>query len=89
MFKVKQSFDRERIESAKIPEMIFAEMARNKRIAITCGSRGISNIAIITKAIADYVKSKGAYPFVVPAMGSHGSATAEGQCALIEGHGVT
>jgi len=98
MFKVKQLFDREKIESAKIPEVIFAEMARNdlgdyikpgKRIAITCGSRGIANIAIITKAIADFVKSKGAYPFVVPAMGSHGGATAEGQRALIEGYGVT
>ncbi len=49
------------------------------RIAITAGSRGIANVALVTKTIADYVKSRGAEPFVVPAMGSHGGATAEGQ----------
>jgi hypothetical protein len=98
MFKVKQLFDRQRIESADIPDEIFTQMSRHelgdyiksgKRIAITCGSRGVANIAVITKAVADFVKSKGAYPFVVPAMGSHGGATAEGQRALIEGYGVT
>jgi hypothetical protein len=59
------------------------------RIAITCGSRGVANIAVITKALADFVKSRGAFPFIVPAMGSHGGATAEGQRALIESYGVT
>jgi len=98
MFKVKQLFDRKRIEVENIPDVIFAQMSRpelggyiknGKHIAITCGSRGVANVAIITKAIADFVKSKGAHPFVVPAMGSHGGATAEGQRALIEGYGVT
>ena len=97
MIKVRQLFDKGRIEVAKIPEAIFAEMARpelgdyikpGKRIAITSGSRGVANIAVIIKAIADFVKSKGAQPFVVPAMGSHGGATAEGQKALIESYGV-
>ena len=98
MLKVKQLFDRQRIEIAKIPDVIFTEMARSelgdyikpgKRIAITCGSRGVANVAIITRSIADFVKSRGAHPFVVPAMGSHGGATAEGQRALIESYGVT
>ena len=98
MIRVRQLFDRKKIEPEKIPEMIFAHMSRpelgdyikpGKRIAITCGSRGVANTAIITKAIGDFVKSKGAYPFIVPAMGSHGGATAEGQKALIEGYGVT
>ena len=98
MLKVKQLFDREKIEVEKIPQAVFAEMSRpelgdyikpGQRIAITSGSRGIANIGIITKAIADFVKSKGASPFIVPAMGSHGGATAEGQKAVLEGYGVT
>ena len=98
MYKIRQSFDSGCIPVKKIPEAVFTELSRaelgdpvrrGKRIAITCGSRGIANIAVITKAIADFVKSKGAFPFVVPAMGSHGGATAEGQKALIAGYGVT
>ena len=98
MLKVKQLFDKEKIDVEKIPEAVFAEMTRpelgdyikpGKRIAITSGSRGIINIEIITKAIADFIKSRGANPFVVPAMGSHGGATAEGQIALLESYGVT
>jgi hypothetical protein len=98
MLRVKQLFDREKIAKEDIPNTVFAELSRpelgdsvkpGKRIAITCGSRGVANVAVITKAIADFVKSKGAQAFVVPAMGSHGGATAEGQKALIEGYGVT
>jgi len=98
MLRVKQIFDRDRIDPAKISEAVFAQMARpelgdyikpGERIAITSGSRGVANVAIITKAIADFVKSRGGKPFVVPAMGSHGGATGEGQKAIIEGYGVT
>ncbi|MDR2103354.1 MAG: nickel-dependent lactate racemase, partial [Treponema sp.] len=98
MLRVKQLFDRERIDAADIPAAVFAELSRPElgnpvkggmRIAITCGSRGVANVALITRSIADFVKSKGAFPFVVPAMGSHGGATAEGQRALIESYGVT
>ena len=98
MFRVRQLFDKERIEIEKIPEAVFSQMSRpelgdyiksGKTIAITSGSRGVANIGIITKAIAEFVKSRGARPFVVPAMGSHGGATAEGQKALIESYGVT
>jgi hypothetical protein len=98
MVKVRQLFDRDSIAKEDIPKAVAAELSRPElgnpikpgmRIAITCGSRGVANVAIITKAIADFVKSKGASPFVVPAMGSHGGATAEGQRALIEGYGVT
>jgi hypothetical protein len=98
MFKVRQLFDRGHIPAADIPRAAAAELSRpelgdpvkpGKRIAITCGSRGVANVALITRAIADFVKSRGAKPFVVPAMGSHGGATGEGQRALIEGYGVT
>jgi hypothetical protein len=98
MLKVKQLFDRDRIEGERIGEEVFAELSRPElgdpvkpwmKIAITCGSRGVANVAAITRAIAGFVKSRGASPFVVPAMGSHGGATGEGQRALIEGYGVT
>src|SRR5690554_2983720 len=49
------------------------------RIAITAGSRGIANIARIITAIVVALKRYGAEPFIVPSMGSHGGATAEGQ----------
>ncbi|MDR0313399.1 MAG: lactate racemase domain-containing protein [Treponema sp.] len=98
MLKIRQLFDRARIEKENIPQAVFDELFRPElgdpvkpgmRIAITCGSRGVANTALIIKAIADFVKSKNALPFVVPAMGSHGGATAEGQKALLAGYGVT
>ena len=58
-------------------------------VAITAGSRGIANIHIIIKSIVDHLKGLGAEPFVVPAMGSHGGATAEGQQGIVEGYGIT
>jgi hypothetical protein len=58
-------------------------------VAITCGSRGIANIAIITQAIVDFVRSLGAVPIIIPAMGSHGGATAAGQLAVLAEYGIT
>ena len=98
MLKVKQKFDLTHIEKMDIPKAVFNELSRPElsglikggmRIAITCGSRGISNIAVITRAIADFVRSRDASPFIVPAMGSHGGACADGQKALIASYGVT
>jgi hypothetical protein len=58
------------------------------RIAIGVGSRGISNIATIVRAAVDFWKSKGARPFLFPAMGSHGAATAEGQADVLAHYGI-
>jgi hypothetical protein len=58
------------------------------RIAIGAGSRGIANLAIILRAMAGYWKAHGCQPFVFPAMGSHGAATAEGQAAVLANYGV-
>ena len=58
-------------------------------IAITAGSRGIANVDVITKAIVDYVKSQEAKPFIVPAMGSHGGASAAGQIEILAGYNIT
>jgi hypothetical protein len=98
MIRVRQLFDRHHIAPEAIPAAVKEALCAPRlghyikpgaSIAITVGSRGVSNVALITRAIADFVKSKGAHPFVIPAMGSHGGATAEGQRALIESYGVT
>ncbi len=60
-----------------------------QRICITCGSRGVSNMTFITKNLVDRVKALGAQPFLIPAMGSHGAATAEGQRRILKSLGVT
>jgi hypothetical protein len=58
-------------------------------VGITAGSRGISNIAAITRACGDWLRERGARPFLFPAMGSHNGGTAEGQRAMIESLGIT
>ena len=98
MVRVKQLLDHSHYEPEEIPAIVHRELDRPEmrarirpgmRVAVTCGSRGVANIAIITKAIVDFVKECGAEPFVVPAMGSHGGATAEGQIGILTGYGVT
>jgi hypothetical protein len=59
------------------------------RIAVGVGSRGITRLAEVVKATVDALVSRGAQPFIVPAMGSHGGGTAEGQRALLADYGVT
>ena len=59
------------------------------RIAVTVGSRGVAKISQITAAVVAELKLRGAQPFVVPAMGSHGAASAAGQIEVLEGLGVT
>jgi hypothetical protein len=59
------------------------------RVAITAGSRGIANIDMILGAVVEYLHRLGAKPFIVPAMGSHGGATAEGQLELLAEYGIT
>jgi len=58
-------------------------------VAITAGSRGITNLVAITKATGDWLRDHGARPFLVPSMGSHNGATAEGQQAMVESLGLT
>src|ERR1700683_4056560 len=58
------------------------------RVAIGVGSRGISNIAVIVRSVVDFFRSHGCRPFLFPAMGSHGAATAEGQAAVLAHYGI-
>lgn len=59
------------------------------RVAITAGSRGIKNITVILKSVADAIKAAGARPFVVGAMGSHGGGSAAGQMEVLRTLGIT
>ena len=58
-------------------------------VAIAAGSRGISNIHLVIKAVVDHVHRLGGDPFIIPAMGSHGGGTAEGQQKILESYGIT
>jgi hypothetical protein len=58
------------------------------RVAIGVGSRGITNISTIVHSVVDYWKSQGMHPFIFPAMGSHGAATAEGQADVLAHYGI-
>jgi lactate racemase-like protein len=68
----------------------FATRVRpGARIAIGVGSRGIANIATIVRSVVDYWLGQSTRPFIFPAMGSHGAATAEGQAHVLEQFGIT
>ncbi len=94
--RVRQTFEVERLED------IEGEVARQfqlggllervqpgMRIGLTAGSRGIANIARIVAAAARELERYGARPFIVPAMGSHGGATREGQVHMLAEYGIT
>src|SRR5215204_3749894 len=70
-------------------EGISFRLESGMRVALTAGSRGISQIDVVLRSLVRVLKEKGADPFIVPAMGSHGGATAEGQVEVLESLGVT
>jgi hypothetical protein len=76
-----------RQELAKLP--LSDRIKPGDSVALTVGSRGIANMALIIKILVEELKTHGANPFIVPAMGSHGGGTAEGQRAIVEAYGVT
>src|SRR6185437_4209900 len=65
------------------------EKIDGKRIAISIGSRGISDLSQIVRSLCEWLRELGAQPFVFPAMGSHGGETAEGQRKVLEEYGVS
>jgi hypothetical protein len=81
-----------------IPGTVTAELERLRldatirpgaSVALTAGSRGIAHIAAILQAAVAHLKALGAKPFIVPAMGSHGGATSDGQMAILQHYGIT
>ncbi|MFG0336230.1 MAG: lactate racemase domain-containing protein [Maioricimonas sp. JB049] len=96
MVPVRQQFDRTRIEN--VADEVDRQLARlrleekirpGETVAVTVGSRGIAGIATITRAIVDHLKAISAAPFLVPAMGSHGGGTVEGQLGVLREYGIT
>ncbi|MBV9580704.1 MAG: DUF2088 domain-containing protein [Chloroflexi bacterium] len=76
-----------RVRSALQP--ILERVAIGERVAITAGSRGIANMPLILRACGEAIREAGGDPFVMPAMGSHGGATADGQRDVLTGYGIT
>lgn len=94
MFKVRQEFPRP--EPLDIPATVAAQIASvqdrlqpNARVAVTVGSRGIANFREIVRAVLDALTAGGVQPFILPAMGSHGGATPEGQKRILADYGIT
>ncbi len=94
--RIRQTFERPRVSdvAAEVERELAKLSLQNQvragqSVAVTAGSRGVANIAVVIKAIVDHFKRLEARPFIVPAMGSHGGGTVEGQRAIIEGYGIT
>ena len=92
--KIKQHFHNNSI--ADIKAEVSGELLKlqpfiipNAHIAIAVGSRGINNLVPVIKEVAKFIKENNAHPFLVPAMGSHGGATADGQEAILAGYGIS
>lgn len=96
IMKVKQVFDDTKLDNVEdnlnqklIQKNIKSKIKPGMKIAITGGSRGISNYKELMKTVVSFVKDCGAIPFIVPAMGSHGGGTAEGQKNMLKKLGIT
>ena len=96
MIRIRQNFKTHSIQDPA--QAVRSEIAKiraheiiapGKSVAITVGSRGIANLATVLGELISELKKIGAEPFLVPAMGSHGGATAEGQMKIIEHYGIT
>ncbi|KEQ27356.1 nickel pincer cofactor-dependent isomerase, group 22 [Paenibacillus tyrfis] len=96
MVRIRQKFDGTRLE--RPTEDLERELAKpgtidrikpGQQVAVAVGSRGVANIAAFTRTTIDAIKRAGAHPFIVPCMGSHGGATAEGQKEVLHHLGVT
>ena len=95
MMRVRQTFDRTVLEDVggHIRDRIGAlaprlDVKAGQTVAIACSSRGLSNYPTIVKAVVSALKQNGLQPFIIPAMGSHGAATAEGQKRVLEHLGI-
>jgi len=95
-FRLRQKFERPLV--ADVAAAVRAEFARiavaqrvqpGQSVAVTAGSRGITNIAAILKATVDFFRAAGAQPFIVAAMGSHGGGTPDGQRGILRNYGIT
>ena len=94
MYLIRQNYSNFKISNLKAHiiqqlKKLDIDSFQGKRICITTGSRGIPHMPLIYRTVCDYLRELGASPFLVPAMGSHGGATPEGQLEIVNGYGVT
>lgn len=96
IIKVKQKFNKTKLNNAPgelrnqlVDKNINNKIYKGARIAITAGSRGISQYKYLMKVIVEFIKENGGEPFIVPSMGSHGGATAKGQEKMLYKLGIT
>jgi len=94
MLPVRQRFEAPQLDdvaraTAEALEPLRARVTTGMTVAVTAGSRGIHDKAAVVRAAGEWLRSVGAEPFVVPAMGSHGGATAEGQVTMLAELGMT
>ena len=96
MVKIKQHFESSVLENVDVylKNQLINKNLRKKlhpgmSIAITAGSRGVANMALTIKTVCDFLKNIGCKPFIIPAMGSHGGSTAEGQRMILSTFGIT
>lgn len=75
--------------TARLEAALGGLACAGRRIAVAVGSRGIDQLPSVVRAVVDWLRARGASPFVIPAMGSHGGATAAGQVEVLEALGVT
>lgn len=94
--RIKQYFDTSKIEDIEghintqfKRDEIRSTIKKGQTIGITVGSRGLANLRDIVKLLCDNIKELGAKPIILPSMGSHGGAVAEGQVEFIKGLGIT
>ena len=64
-------------------------IGKDTSVAVGVGSRGIDQLVEVVKEVVEFIKGQGAFPFIVPAMGSHGGGTAKGQEEVLTGYGIT
>ena len=95
MVTIRQQYDGTKIEDVKehmrreLEKVPDKDGYKGKRICITAGSRGIPDLDVMLRTICNTLKEWGAQPFIIPSMGSHGGATAEGQLEMLEGYNIT
>lgn len=95
MVRIKQTFENDRIENIEehlnkqLDLLCLDKSLEGKRIAVTVGSRGIPDNALIVRTLCNKLKAWGASPFIVPAMGSHGGGCVEGNLEILTGYGIT